>query len=114
MVIPVQSFSSAYLLPAWHPYLGVPASLQSQLLHDLLDAGPLRVLVDLIHLEGGIELKLLQNGQRANEKIILLHGINCGLELHLVKWDFGNLAANGTSLSKLAKPSLKPQLPPCT
>ena len=41
------------------PYLGILASFQSQLLHDLLNAGLLCVLVNLIHLEGSMELKLL-------------------------------------------------------
>ena len=72
---------SAYLLSARHPYSGVLASFQTQLLHDLLDAMPLRFLVDLIHLEGSIELELLQYGQGANEKVILLQVVNCGFRL---------------------------------
>ena len=65
------------------PYLGILASFQSQLLHDLLNAGLLCVLVNLIHLEGSMELKLLQYSQCVNKKIVLLQVIKLLFETAL-------------------------------
>ena len=68
---------------AWLPYYGILASFQTILLHDCINAGPFCVLVNLIHLEGSMELKLLQYGQCVNKKIILLHGIKLLFETSL-------------------------------